>query len=82
MSKSFESALTASISDRLTKKQLIEIAHSLQDHCLVKELEEPPALELINKGVALLIKQIKYELPLLIRDVRNAGAYTRKLITF
>ena len=38
----YKDALTASITDKLTKSQLIELAHALQDHCLVDELTVIP----------------------------------------
>jgi len=45
----FSKALTYPISDKLTKAQLIELSHSLQDHCLVKELTEETGFELTIK---------------------------------
>ena len=39
----YETALEVRISDKLTKAQLIEVSNTLQDHCLLKELDEPRA---------------------------------------
>ena len=38
----YKDALNVSISDKLTKSKLIEIANTLQDHCLVDELTVIP----------------------------------------
>ena len=77
----YDDALTAPISDKLTKAKLIEIAHALQDHALVDELTEAPAWPLIFKGVSLIYKQLRYEIPLLIKDIRNAGKYVRTVFS-
>ena len=77
----FESALTYPISDKLTKAKLIELSHTLQDHCLVKELTEETGFELISKGLVQLFKQVKYELPLLIKDIKNSPQFVRELLT-
>jgi len=78
----YETALEVRINDKLTKSQLIELSNTLQDHCLVVELEEPTGFALISKGLVQLFKQVKYELPLLFKDVKNAGSSLRKLVTF
>ena len=77
----FSKALTYPISDKLTKSQLIELSHTLQDHCLVVELEEPTGFALISKGLVQLSKQVKYELPLLIKDIKNSPQFMRELLT-
>ena len=76
----YNDALHVTISDKLTKSKLIEIANTLQDQCLVYELEEPPAFDLIFKGLNLLYKQLKYEIPLLIKDIIYLGNNTKRLI--
>ena len=77
----YNQALNYTISDKLTKSQLIELSHTLQDHCLVKELEEPVGFDLISKGLVQLFKQVKYELPLLIKDIKNSPQFMRELLT-
>ena len=77
----FETALTSPISDKLTKSQLIELSHTLQDHCLVKELTEETGFDLISKGLVQVFKQVKYELPLLIKDIKNSPQFIRELLT-
>ena len=77
----YNQALNYTISDKLTKAKLIEISNTLQDHCLVKELETPTGLSLISEGFIKVFNTLKYELPLLIKDVKNAGQSLRKLVT-
>ena len=77
----YNQALNSTISDKLTKSQLIELSNTLQDHCLVKELTEETGFELISKGLVQLFKQVKYELPLLIKDIKNSPQFIRELIT-
>jgi len=77
----YNQALNSTISDKLTKSQLIELSNTLQDHCLVVELEEPTGFALISKGLVQLSKQIKYELPLLIKDIKNSPQFIRELLT-
>ena len=77
----YNQALNYTISDKLTKAKLIEISNTLQDHCLVKELETPTGLSLISEGLIKVFNTLKYELPLLIKDVKNAGQSLRKLVT-
>lgn len=42
----YKDALNASITDKLTKSQLIELAHALQDKCLLNELDKPVLIPL------------------------------------
>ena len=76
----YKDALTHPINDKLTKAKLIEISKSLQVECLANELTEPPAFDLIFKGLNLLYKQLKYEIPLLIKDIIYLGNNTKRLI--
>ena len=78
----YKKALTYPISDKLTKAQLIELSNTLQDHCLLKELEERTGISLIIEGLTKVIATIKYELPILIQDIKNSGQSFRQLITF
>ena len=77
----YNQALNYNISDKLTKAKLIEVSNTLQDHCLVVELEEPTGFALISKGLVQLFKQVKYELPLLIKDIKNTPQTLRELVT-
>ena len=42
----YKDALNVSISDKLTKSKLIEIANTLQDRCLLSELDKPTLIPL------------------------------------
>ena len=77
----YNQALNSTISDKLTKAQLIELSNTLQDHCLIKELESPTGLSLIKEGLIKVFNTLKYELPLLVKDVKNAGQSLRQLVT-
>lgn len=37
----YKDALNVTINDKLTKSKLIDIAHALQDRCLLNELDKP-----------------------------------------
>ena len=77
----YKKALTYPITEKLTKAQLIELSNTLQDHCLLKELEERTGISLIIEGLTKVIATIKYELPILIQDIKNSGQSFRQLIT-
>ena len=77
----YNQALNYTISDKLTKAKLIEVGNTLRDHCLLRELEEPTGFALISKGLVQLFKQVKYELPLLIKDIKNSPQTLRELVT-
>ena len=77
----YNQALNLPITEKLTKAQLIELSNTLQDHCLVKELESETGLSLIKEGLIKVFNTIKYELPLLIKDVKNAEQSLRELVT-
>ena len=42
----YKDALNVSISDKLTKAKLIEISNTLQDRCLLNELDKPALIPL------------------------------------
>jgi hypothetical protein len=76
----YKDALNASITEKLTKSQLIELAHALQDRCLLNELDKP---ELISPK--LYIKDIQsrmdihhYEMRELNKDIRNVVSYVKQ----
>jgi len=79
----YKDALNASITDKLTKSQLIELSHALQDRCLLNELDKP---ELISPK--LYIKDIQsrmdihhYEMVQLNKDVRNVWTYVKDKVS-
>ena len=43
---------------------------------------EPTGLQMISDGSVKVFNTVKYELPLLYKDVKNAGSNLRKLLTF
>jgi len=78
----YKDALNASITDKLTKSQLIELSHALQDRCLLNELDKP---ELISPK--LYIKDVRTrwdihqrETRALVKDVINLGRSTRQTL--
>ena len=64
----YKDALNVSINEKLTKAKLIDIANTLQDHCLVSEVE---ALTLLDKPT--LIPLSSY-----IKDVRARWAISQR----
>ena len=81
----YKDALNVTINDKLTKAKLIDIAHTLQDHCLVAEVE---ALTLLDKPTLMplssYIKDVTsrmdihhYEMRELNKDVRNVFNYIK-----
>ena len=78
----YKDALNVTITDKLTKSQLIELAHALQDRCLLNELDKP---ELISPK--LYIKDIRArwdihvtEWRAITKDIVNLGRNTRKVL--
>ena len=43
---------------------------------------ELSGLQMISNGLVKVFNTVKYELPLLIKDLKNAGSNLRKLLTF
>jgi hypothetical protein len=75
----YKDALTASITDKLTKSQLIELAHALQDKCLLSELDKPLLIspKLYIKDVVSRMDIHHYEMRELNKDVRNVVSYVK-----
>ena len=78
----YKDALNASITDKLTKSQLIELAHALQDRCLLNELDKPELIPLNSY-----IKDVRsrwdihiLEWRALTKDIVTLGSNTRKLL--
>ncbi len=75
----YEDALTYTITEKLTKAQLIEIAHSLQDHCLVDELTVIP-MSKYYIDIRTRWQTHLNETRLLFKDIVNLGRNTRKVL--
>ena len=78
----YKDALNVSISDKLTKSKLIEIANTLQDRCLLNELDKPQLIPLSSY-----IKDVRSrwdihltEWRAITKDIVNLGRNTRKLL--
>ena len=78
----YKDALNASISDKLTKSKLIEIANTLQDRCLLSELDKPTLIPLNSY-----IKDVRsrwdihlIEWRAITKDVVTLGRNTRKVL--
>ena len=78
----YKDALNVSISDKLTKSKLIEIANTLQDRCLLSELDKPTLIPLSSY-----IKDVRsrwdihlIEWDAIIKDIVNLGRNTRKVL--
>ena len=79
----YKDALNVSISDKLTKSKLIEIANTLQDRCLLNELDKPTLIPLSSY-----IKDVRSrwdihltEWRAITKDVINLGRNTRQTLT-
>ena len=84
----YKDALNVSINEKLTKAKLIDIANTLQDHCLVSEVE---ALTLLDKPTLIplssYIKDVRSrwhihvtEWRAITKDVVNLGRNTRQVL--
>ncbi len=78
----YKDALNVSINDKLTKAKLIDIANTLQDRCLLSELDKPTLISPQSY-----IKDIRArwdihvtEMRLFIKDIVNLGRNTRKVL--
>ena len=65
-----------------TKAELLAEVKRLHNDILAEELKEPTGLQMISDGSVKVFNTVKYELPLLVKDVKNAGSNLRKLLTF
>ena len=75
----YKDALTASITDKLTKSQLIELAPALQDKCLLSELDKPQLIspKLYIKDIVSRMDIHHHEMRELNKDVRNVVSYVK-----
>ena len=81
-SMNYKDALNVSISDKLTKSKLIEIANTLQDRCLLSELDKPTLIPLSSY-----IKDVRarwdihlIEWRAITKDIVTLGRNTRKVL--
>ena len=75
----YKDALNVTINDKLTKAKLIDIAHALQDRCLLSELDKPTLIPLSSY-----IKDVRSrwdihltEWRALTKDIINVGKQAR-----
>ena len=78
----YKDALDVFISNKLTKSDLVEIAHILQDRCLANELDKP---ELIPLNSYIKDVRARWDIHLtewraITKDVINLGRSTRQTI--
>ena len=78
----YKDALNVTINDKLTKAKLIDIAHALQDRCLLNELDKPQLIPLNSY-----IKDVRTrwdihltEWRAITKDIVNLGRNTRKVL--
>ena len=78
----YKDALNVTINDKLTKSKLIDIAHALQDRCLLNELDKPTLIPLSSY-----IKDLRSrwdihltEWRAITKDIVNLGRNTRKVL--
>ena len=78
-SMNYKDALDVFISNKLTKSDLVEIAHILQDRCLANELDKPELISLNSyiKDVQSRMDIHHYEMRELNKDVRNVFNYIK-----
>ena len=78
----YKDALNVSINDKLTKAKLIDIAHALQDRCLLSELDKPT---LISFNSYIKDVRTRWDIHLtewraITKDVVNLGRNTRQVL--
>ena len=75
----YNDALNVSINDKLTKSKLIDIAHALQDRCLLNELDKPQLISPKSyiKDVQSRMDIHHYEMIQLNKDVRYVFNYIK-----
>ena len=78
----YKDALNVSINDKLTKAKLIDIANTLQDRCLLSELDKPT---LISPQSYIKDVRTRWDIHItewraFIKDIVNLGSGTRKVL--
>ena len=76
----YKDALNVSINDKLTKAKLIDIANTLQDRCLLSELDKPT---LISPQSYIKDVRARWDIHVtewraFIKDIMKLGAMTRE----
>ena len=81
MPMSYKDALESSISDKMTKAQLIAISNALQDHCLLRELDKPALIPFNSyiKDVQSRMDIHHYEMRELNKDVSYLSSYIKNV---
>jgi len=77
----YKDALNVTINDKLTKAKLIDIAHALQDRCLLNELDKPQLIspKLYIKDVVSRMDIHHHEMRELNKDVRYLASYIKNV---
>ena len=75
----YKDALNVTINDKLTKAKLIDIAHALQDRCLLNELDKPALIspQSYIKDVQSRMDIHHHEMRELNKDVTNVINYIK-----
>ena len=75
----YKDALNVTINDKLTKSKLIDIAHALQDRCLLNELDKPQLISFHSyiKVVQARMDIHHHEMRELNKDVTNVINYIK-----
>ena len=78
----YKDALNVSINDKLTKAKLIDIANTLQDRCLLSELDKPTLISFNSyiKDISSRWDIHQRETRALVKDVINLGRSTRQTL--
>ena len=78
----YKDALNVSINDKLTKAKLIDIAHALQDRCLLSELDKPTLIspQSYIKDVRARMDIDHRERMAFLKDIVNLGRNTRQVL--
>ena len=78
----YKDALNVSINEKLTKAKLIDIANTLQDRCLLSELDKPTLIspQSYIKDVRSRWDIHQRETRALVKDVINLGRSTRQTL--
>ena len=77
----YKDALNVSINDKLTKAKLIDIANTLQDRCLLSELDKPQLISFNSyiKDISSRWDIHVTEMRAFIKDIHNVGKQARVL---
>ena len=78
----YKDSLNVSINDKLTKAKLIDIANTLQDRCLLSELDKPTLISFNSyiKDISSRWDIHQRETRALVKDVINLGRSTRQIL--